>query len=1080
MALTPEQKSSRLFKKSLGAGETLLARDFFEEPRLGKDAIFTDQIWAESDKIPTTAPTLPNEGTSGVVQYFEKLQLTHVPGSLNLAYYSEDLKDTIPFNFSDGSYNYALFRDDDTTIAFGLGDWLVDTTAGLLTFYGTLPSGVSAAAPPKISFYKYIGKKGVPDATGTGFNIKDPVLLATTDDDTDLSGYDTDLSGFTSIPLEIDSVSGNTLDEGDRVLIKNQDSNPLQNGIYVVSGTTLVRADAIVGVGDYVFVLGGNENIASSWVLNDTDAEDESEIISGVDTQEWELFARSVAYEAGAGLSLVGQEFQVNVDGETIEINLDNELEVSSSVMDQISENTSDIVVLSSETESLSTAVSNLEDDILEVSGFTQTLESAIESNTTDISTLSGLTEDILDDIESLETAVSTLSGLTEGVDESIESLSTAVDALSGITTENTQSIEELISDLETEISIRESEALTYLKLSGGTMEGNINLGDNFIIATEAPLDPEHLTNKAYVDAIAQGLKVKDKVVLATTENLNANYNEPLGPGEPSGATLTANDDGEFFLDGVSGETMMRILVKDQTNPIHNGIYKITDVGSPSDPWVLTRSSDYDDRPDPELFAGDYFFVSFGNENGATGWVVRPYQNGDPEVGTDPIIFIQFSAVGAFTAGDALDLDGNEFNVKYDGNTITTNVDDELEVAESIMTQISENTEDIITLTGQTESLSTAVSNLEDDILTLSGDTESLETAINNNTTDIATLSGLTEDILDDISDLESSISTNTSDISDLQTSVSTNTSDIGVLSGLTSDILEDISTLSGNTESLESAIDSNATDIATLSGNTESLETAIDSNASDISDLSGATETLSTALETEISERISGDSSLQDAIVELSGATIDIEEILGEGELLGLVDGELTGVTNIQGLLSTDIDILSGLTSTLSSDLEALESQVSINTSDIESLELAFNNFSGVTETTAGSGLTYDSATQSLNVNVDGVTIKISGDTLIGPREWQDDDTGITITNTSGGTGLILEFDPITPVNAYVNGVNYFVNPGTEPAPSRPFFYDQFPPQIGTEIWFDPATAGFNIEPFDTISIKYLITEGF
>ena len=237
----------------------------------------------------------------------------------------------------------------------------------------------------------------------------------------------------------------------------------------------------------------------------------------------------------------------------------------------------------------------------------------------------------------------------------------------------------------------------------------------------------------------------------------------------------------------------------------------------------------------------------------------------------------------------------------------------------------------------------------------------------------------------------------------------------------------------------------------------------------------------MSTALSTEISDRISGDTSLEDAIVELSGATIDIEEILGEGELLGLVDGELTGVTNIQGDLSTEIDILTGLTSDISSDLEVLESQVSINTSDIESLETAFANFSGVTETTAGSGLTYDSATQSLNVNVDGITIKISGDTLIGPREWMQDTDAATITGTSGSTGLILEFDPITPVNAYVNGINYFVNPATEPDTKRPFFYDQYPPEVGTEIWFDPVTAGFDIEAgTDTISIKYLITEGF
>ena len=890
----------------------------------------------------------------------------------------------------------------------------------------------------RFEFYVSTNKSGdwewevVSDATagGTGFNIKDPVVVASTEN---ISDYDTNLSGFTSIPLEIDGVSGSTLDQDDRVLIKDQ-TDQVQNGVYVVSGTTLIRAESIVSVGDYVFVESGNENIASSWVLNNTDAEDETEIVSGVDTQDWRFFSRSVAYTAGAGLDLVGQEFDVNVDGQTIEINLDNELEVAKSVMDQISTNQSDIT---------------------DLSGTTQALESEINDIIGDISDLSGVTEDILDDIESLETILDTISGATDD----IESLSTAVDALSDETAINASGITSLDIALETEISIRESEALTYLKLSGGTMEGNINLGDNFIIATESPIDPEHLTNKAYVDAIAQGLKVKDKVALATTENLNATYADGPG-GDASGATLTSLSNEEFFLDGVSGETMMRILVKDQTDPTHNGIYKITDVGSETTPWVLTRSSDYDDKPEPELFAGDYFFVSFGNENGATGWVVRPYQNGDPEVGEDPIVFIQFSAVGAFTAGDALELDGNEFNVKYDDDTIKTNVNDELEVNPTLVTQIEENTSDIGVLTGQTESLSTAVSELEQDIIEVSGVTQTLESAIESNTSDISDLSGATES-------LETAIDSNADDISDLsgateslETAIESNATDIDTLSGLTSDILEDISTLSGNTES---------------------LETAIDSNASDISDLSGTTETLSTALSTEISDRISGDTSLEDAIVELSGATIDIEEILGEGELLGLVDGELTGVTNIQGDLSTEIDILTGLTSDISSDLEVLESQVSINTSDIESLETAFANFSGVTETTAGSGLTYDSATQSLNVNVDGITIKISGDTLIGPREWMQDTDAATITGTSGSTGLILEFDPITPVNAYVNGINYFVNPATEPDTKRPFFYDQYPPEVGTEIWFDPVTAGFDIEAgTDTISIKYLITEGF
>ena len=168
MALTASQQASRLFKKSFGAGETLTTRDFFEEPKLGREVIFSDQIWSESSSIPTTAPSLAPGASAGVVQYFEKETLSHISGSTNRSYFSSNLIDAISFNYEDGTYNYTLYKNDGTTtIAFGDGDWLVDTAAGLLTFYGTLPSGVTSVLPPKISFYKYVGSKGVSLASGT-------------------------------------------------------------------------------------------------------------------------------------------------------------------------------------------------------------------------------------------------------------------------------------------------------------------------------------------------------------------------------------------------------------------------------------------------------------------------------------------------------------------------------------------------------------------------------------------------------------------------------------------------------------------------------------------------------------------------------------------------------------------------------------------------------------------------------------------------------------------------------------------------------------------------------------------------
>lgn len=174
MALSSTQQASRLFKKSFGNGETLVSRDFFEEPKIGREIVYPTQIWTEGDLIPSTAPLLSSGATSGVVQYFEKETLSHVSGSTGKAFWSSNLMDSISFNFGDGTYNFELYKNNGTTqIPFGDGDWLVDTSAGLLTFYGTLPSAVSDVLPPKISFYKYIGQKGFPSSSNTQFSYKE-------------------------------------------------------------------------------------------------------------------------------------------------------------------------------------------------------------------------------------------------------------------------------------------------------------------------------------------------------------------------------------------------------------------------------------------------------------------------------------------------------------------------------------------------------------------------------------------------------------------------------------------------------------------------------------------------------------------------------------------------------------------------------------------------------------------------------------------------------------------------------------------------------------------------------------------
>ena len=90
------------------------------------------------------------------------------------------LRDTIPQDYGNGQYNCKLFKQNGDKIYFGDGDWILDPHSGVITFYGNLPSNVSSSLPPKITFYRYIGKKGLNTShtpTGNvGIGTKSPLV----------------------------------------------------------------------------------------------------------------------------------------------------------------------------------------------------------------------------------------------------------------------------------------------------------------------------------------------------------------------------------------------------------------------------------------------------------------------------------------------------------------------------------------------------------------------------------------------------------------------------------------------------------------------------------------------------------------------------------------------------------------------------------------------------------------------------------------------------------------------------------------------------------------------------------------
>lgn len=174
------------------------------------------------------------------------------------------------------------------------------------------------------------------------------------------------------------------------------------------------------------------------------------------------------------------------------------------------------------------------------------------------------------------------------------------------------------------------------------------------------------LVSKSYVDAVQQGLEVKDSVRVATTGNLSATYNNGAGTLTNSGALAALG------IDGVSPLTVNdRVLVKDQSNGVQNGIYDVTTVGDGSTAWVLTRSADADEPA--ELTGGSFTFVEEGTDNSDNGYVFT--HNGTPTFGTTDLSVSQFSGAGQVTAGAGLTKTGNTLEVNDDNITLEISSD---------------------------------------------------------------------------------------------------------------------------------------------------------------------------------------------------------------------------------------------------------------------------------------------------------------------------------------------------------------------------------------------------------------------
>jgi len=208
---------------------------------------------------------------------------------------------------------------------------------------------------------------------------------------------------------------------------------------------------------------------------------------------------------------------------------------------------------------------------------------------------------------------------------------------------------------------------------------GKVDVSGSIITGLNEPVNATDAATKNYVDTVAEGLHVHEAARVATTDTLatlsggTVTYNNGTSG---VGATLTLSA-GLTAIDGVTLANGDRILVKNESNQAHNGMYVRTSS------TVLTRASDFDTAV--EIGGGDFTFVEQGTTYASTGWV-QTFEV--LTVGTDTVIWQRFSGSGTFTAGDGLTLSGTTFNVGGTANRITVNPDS-VDIASTYVGQTS-------------------------------------------------------------------------------------------------------------------------------------------------------------------------------------------------------------------------------------------------------------------------------------------------------------------------------------------------------------------------------------------------------
>ena len=238
-----DYQTNLLFKRFTGVAATQLDSQFSNEPFRSIKNIFSRDVFIEDipDQAPISIYNLDNSGNwldsdasgnpskdgggntfidlypDSKLQFYKNVELTQVPGAQARVWRRLDaggeniLQDTINFKYDDINSTYLMrvkYSNGAVYINNPLNSfplfWVLDNQSGYLQFYQTTATLLSMANiptdPPKISFFKYVGKKGI-----TNLDVSGQQQVG------DISGIDADISG---INIKLDEINRMILPEG--------------------------------------------------------------------------------------------------------------------------------------------------------------------------------------------------------------------------------------------------------------------------------------------------------------------------------------------------------------------------------------------------------------------------------------------------------------------------------------------------------------------------------------------------------------------------------------------------------------------------------------------------------------------------------------------------------------------------------------------------------------------------------------------------------------------------------------------------------------------------------------------------